>query len=523
MGATAFSEDPSVRGAMNVIRLVKANGWVWNELREACDLDPRHGRRRQPGHWELVTIAFVVSDYIDVQPFYDETTEDLWVACGFTTKPSYHTTHRRLRELEGVADAFLNATGALIRRARSQDPRVMAHVHFDNTEDETHAALVHDCDPDACPHERTARRPARQDTKAFRRERHAMAAMEPEEAEKQECSRQPDKRSIVVRDGVELQRVKIGTCWYLSRDVDAGTRAYMGARGARRFWHGYYSAKAVDHFTGGAIPLVDSASRSEHAIFSDHYDLVVKLAGAQPETAIGDRGLSIASAFEKCTANGTAPIFSWRAGGRGVREDKETHDRHGVPRCKHCGAPSTFVRFSAKRGARIWFDCMGQATPACAKTQSIACKLDYRLLVPLWRTDPLYHELKESHSQYEGTHDYWRDRYKVGADDIGVRPKICGLGFHRLRANAASFVEWLRICHREGWLGTPRRNTGAPKRAFKATGENIAVRLANLRARVGLMGAYGDAAFKVGHGLRTPPSNQPRGGPPEQIHLDIPF
>jgi hypothetical protein len=39
-----------------------------------------------------------------------------------------------------------------------------------------------------------------------------------------------------------------------------------------------------------------------------------------------------------------------------------------------------------------------------------------------WRRDPLYHELKESHSSYEAQHDWWRDRYKVAADDLGVRP-----------------------------------------------------------------------------------------------------
>ncbi len=55
--------------------------------------------------------------------------------------------HRRLRELEDVDDEFLNAAARIIQRCRMHDPRVMAHVHFDWTEDETHAALVHDCQP----------------------------------------------------------------------------------------------------------------------------------------------------------------------------------------------------------------------------------------------------------------------------------------------------------------------------------------------------------------------------------------
>ena len=151
MGATAFARDDAVRGSMNMVRLLKRNRWLWRELRKACDLDKRYGRRRERGNWELIAVAFVVSDYVDIQPWHDDSTDSLWQACGFRSKPSYRTTWRRLRELAAVADEFLAAAGKLIRRARSQDPRVMAHVHFDNTEDETHAALVHDCESDECP------------------------------------------------------------------------------------------------------------------------------------------------------------------------------------------------------------------------------------------------------------------------------------------------------------------------------------------------------------------------------------
>jgi hypothetical protein len=118
-------------------------------------------------------------------------------------------------------------------------------------------------------------------------------------------------------------------------------------------------------------------------------------------------------------------------GGDFKRHDKDTHDRHGVPRCQHCGAPTGFVRFSPgdlskpdeHRKPRLWVRCMAGATDACTKTQTIACSSDYRMLVPLWRTDPLYHELKESHSTYEAQHDWWRDRYKVAADDLAVPPQ----------------------------------------------------------------------------------------------------
>ncbi len=59
--------------------------------------------------------------------------------------------------------------------------------------------------------------------------------------------------------------------------------------------------------------------------------------------------------------------------------------------------PGDRSRPPEQRNPRIWFDCMVGATPGCTRTQSISCATDWRLLVPLWRTDSLYHELKESH------------------------------------------------------------------------------------------------------------------------------
>jgi hypothetical protein len=128
----------------------------------------------------------------------------------------------------------------------------------------------------------------------------------------------------------------------------------------------------------------------------------------------------------------------------------------------------------------------------------------YRLLLPLWRTDPLYHELRESHSSYEAQHDWWRDRYKVAVDDLGVRPKIREIGWHRLRANVAALVDWLRICYREGWLGKSRRNHLGTERKFKDRAAISRVKLAKMRVRMGIVAAYGDKAEQLGLGNRIP-------------------
>lgn len=542
MGATHFSGDEQLRGSLASVRLVKSQPWVWDDLREACDLDTHWGRGRTPGHWELAAVAFATSGLVDIQPWLGSTTDDLRRECGFEGKPAYRTVWRRLRELESVVDAFLDALATVVQHAKRHDSRVGAHVHFDGTEDETHAALVHDCPRGQCPRGQrghasgrgrsgAGRRPARQDTTTFRDERQEINELDPETAVRRQADEAPQRVQLVREGARTVKRVMVGGCWYRTLDVDAGIRAYMGPRGAKRFWHGYYNQKAICHFTGGVLfPGIYSASGQEYDLFDDVYDNTVQIVRQPLDSAIGDKGYSVASVFKKCTVNGTAPVFAWRAGGSDrKRHDFETHDRHGVVRCKHCGEPTNFVRFSPgdesrpedERNARLWVDCMLGHQPGCAKTQTISCKTDWRLLVPLWRTDPLYHELKESHTSYESVHDWWRDRYKVAADDIGIRPKVRGIGWHRLRANVAALVEWLRICSREGWLGSARRNYGEAKRSFAEKGRRIAARLAEMRARMGVAQAYGATAARLDIGNRTPPSRRPRGAPPGQGTLDL--
>ena len=532
-GATEFSKVDDLRGSLNAVKLLKSQRWAWDELRATCaGLESSYARHREKGHFELAAVAFVASRHVDIQPWWDESTDELWRECGFDEKPPYMRAWRRLRELEEVCEAFLDAAGKVIRRCREHDSRVMAHVHVDCTEDETHAALIHDCqkdDEEGCAFEAVvtrsgrrraapgrAKRPERVETSIARRQREDWNAKAPEEAVEDERTVSPERVQIVQRDGRLIKRIRQGGCWYRTRDLGAGIRAYEGGRGARRFWHGYYSSKMVCHFTGGVVPGVDDASTQEYYLFPRLYDRVCELAGKAPESVIGDKGFSIASCFEHATSNGTAPVFPWRPGGGDYkRHDKATHDRHGVMRCRHCGGPMEQVRFSAAhRKPRLWFRCMVGVTPECAKDQTISCSTDWRALVPLARTETLYHELKESHGTYEGVHDYWRDRYKVAADDLGVRPKVVSIDWHRLRANVACLIEWLRIGAKHGWLGSARSARREGERRFKEAGERAAAKLAKYRWRIGLTQPYGSKAVALGLGEEQPPSRRPRGAPP---------
>ena len=519
--ATRFSQDRDLSGTLNIVRALKQQRWVWRPLSASLSLNVNWGRPRKPGKWELVAVAFVASQAVDLQPWHDDSSDELWRECGFNTKPNYRRVWRRLRELEDHPEPWIDAVTRLIQQARRHDSRVCAHLHFDSTEDETHASPVHDCaEGDACavrhlPVGARGRRPPgsgirpqRVSTATARADR--QAENEEPAPENDQLPNQPTDAHEVERNGRTYRRFRMDNCWWITRDLDAGIRAYMGPRGARRFWHGYYNQKGVCHFTGGvAVQHVFSASVMEYNGFvgrgTTHgtYDLACRVLGGPPDTAVGDKGFSIKRCFEACTRNGTAPIFPWRPKqGSRVRHDHERWDRHGVLRCKHCGGETEFVRFNAKdRRPRLWAMCIEQPTAACRKEQSISCSKDFTLLLPLWRTSNLYQELRSSHDHYEAAHDWHRDRYKVAADQLANRPKICSMAWHQLLAHVACLIDWLRICYRHAWLGSARvrrRNHRPAERTYRRHGYAALDGLMRRRASEGLCDAYGAKAVELG-------------------------
>jgi hypothetical protein len=512
-GAAKFSDDETLRGSLNAVRLVKSHKWVWSGLKKACELEVNHARHRDPGHWELAAVAFVTSGHVDVDPWRASTTDELWEACGFEKKPSYSTAARRLGELESVCDEFLNAAALVIQRCKKHDKRVMAHTHVDWTEDSCHARLVHDCQPgESC--KRAGRGgPTRVSPDVARQTRHEINARDEDEAERLEKKLAPEKSEMVIRKGRKRKRVRVNDCWYTTRDFEAGIRSYTGPNGrSKKFWHGYYSGKIVDHFTGGVIPSVDSASMNESRIFPQLFDKAVGMIGEAPETIVADRGISVKDCFRHATEHGTAPVFPWRAHRHDLApKDHLDFDRHGLKRCGACGGPMKQVKFSRSSGKpRLWFHCMLGLTEDCKKDQTISCSKDWTMLVPLAQTDPLYHELLASHKSYEAVHDYFRDRYRVGGNSVTNTPKRVSIKWHRLRANVACLIDWLKIAYRCGWLSSTlskKRHEGT--RRFKWQGEREVGRLADSRAYSGLAGAYGPAAIKLGFLEEKPPSDRP--------------
>lgn len=517
IGATAFA-DEALSGE-DVIRLLKRFPQFGNLLRDEVARDDRLadgakpiGRPILPGQWELAYLAYVTSGQHDVQPWWRTTSRTFWRQCGFADRPPYHRVWEWFgKRLEAKADAFAAVAIALIQHARkATDGKVGRYLHVDGTEAETQARLVHVCPKgSACYSGKSAAALSHEPVSAVRKERHALDDESEEEVPDQLLGR--DGRKTWVEDGVLYAQVGKAGCIYRVTDPTAGVRAYTGDGRASRFWVGFYNTKAVDHYTGAPVAVhLTSASVPEFKSYPDVFKRVLDaLGGEAPHAVVADRGYGFTAVFEHNTKHGTATITPWRK--RGARdhsdEDRDGWDRHGVPRCKHCGGETQFVRFHPGKGnPRVWFRCTGKPLPACEKDQSLTCERDWKLLLPLWSTTARYQALLGAHSEYEGAHHYWRSRYRVGADNALMRPKRRGISCQQLRANAALLVEWLRIVVREGWLGKSKTS------GSKEVGRDGQERLNNLHAArraAGLTTPYGPAAVSLGTGPERPEKPKP--------------
>jgi hypothetical protein len=484
------------------------------------------GRKRNGGRFELAYLAFVFSRHPDVRPWWQQAGHSIWTAAGFTERPSYSLCHRRFAELEhpDVIEAMELVARRLIQLAvKGSDGRVGRYLHFDSTEAETHARLQHAC-PEwaAC---RKAKTPgvwkraalitATASTPMVRAERHLEAAApEPAGAEEdteigeaEEIRRDPDKL-----------RVKVGGCWYDVLDPTAGIRAYITNGRVKRFWVGFYNAKAIDHFTGAPVAVrITSASTNEFVTYPDLFRAAYENTDRLPIAVVADRGYSVSAVFEHNTRIGVASVMPWRGSGTvtdRAQEDRELHDRHGILRCKHCGAPTKLVSFAKSagakrgkelRGPRLYAKCLLPITAGCAARQSVGCDRAWRMLLPLWRDSPVYLALRHSHDRYERVHHHWRVRWRSGADDHSLRPKRRGRDNQQLRANAALLIEWLMICWRENWMPDSRPfGKPHPDRIIQEDGTQHSDSLRELRASLSLDQPYGAQAQKLKLGPARP-------------------
>lgn len=515
-GATDFGAHADELHPLWVVKTLQRYPQYWDALRDATDgAQPTFGRSRMGGHWALPYPAFVFSRHADVKPWWQSAGHSIWRNSGFAERPSYPVCQRRFAELEQHADAFEACARKLIQRAvKASGGQIGRHLHVDATEAETHARLEHIC-PDWSDCQRDngrkngSRVTAGESMNAVREERHRRAeAPEPEG----DAFTAPE-----IGEADELRRtetslkVRVGGCWWEVLDPTAGVRAYGKGSKVKKFWVGFYNHKAIDHYVGAPVAVhITSSSLQEHLAYPQLFQKVVAATGVTPTAMVADRGYSISSVFEFNTRRGVGSIMPWRAHGSWLKremEDTDTHDRHGIVRCKHCGSPTRFVSFTrtagGDRGPRLYVICEGKTFDACAKRQSIGCEVNWRMLLPMWRTSPTYLALRHSHDRYERVHHHWRVRYRVGSDDHALRPKRRGLDCQQLRANAALVIEWLIINWREGWL--PRMSRAELNgRVLVEDGRAYVDSLKDLRRDLGLDHPYGPNAVKAKIGEQQP-------------------
>jgi hypothetical protein len=294
---------------------------------------------------------------------------------------------------------------------------------------------------------------------------------------------------------------------------------YDGKKGAVTFWHGFLDRKSVDYTTG--LRLVSqfvSCSVQEHFLHDTIIERIVATTGFAPLAFSADRGLSYPSVYEYNTRHGIATVIPYRLrGAETARQDHDEWDRHGIPRCRGCGGPTEFVRFAHLPEPRLWVRCAlagAHRAPECSHIQTHNCSKDFKMLLPLWRVDPVYLALRRAQEQYERLHRHTRDRFQVAGKDVQRRPKRIGIEWQQLRADVTVFLEWLRLCARQGWLLAPAINETVLVSDLHH-GVEAAARLAAIRDKARLTGCYGKQAERIGVGEATPPSQrkprQPRG------------
>lgn len=552
--ATRFSDDDEDLNVLAVMRAVKQRKDIWDDVQtQLAELSSKFGPDRIEGDWPLMYVGFTFSREADVKPFWKQAGHSLWRCAGFAKRPSYATCNRRFAELEPFEHVFRAAAAKLIQRAvKNSGGLVGRDVHIDGTEAESHARLIHICGPEHDCRRRGksansgtfekfggTRVTANVPTDTVQELRHR------EHAKQDPESVDPEKLNVGEADDVERDHkgrliVTLRGCRYLVCDPTAGVRAYVrkSENGVvvRRFWVGNYNIKGIDHYTGAPLAcVVTSASVNEGKSYEPVMEQVQEHTGITPRSVVADRGYNQKSVFEYNTRRGISSVIAYKRV-RGITEradeDRDAYDRHGVPRCKHCGAPGRYRRFSHTdpRGPRIWFTCSLPATEECQQDQTIMCKENWRMLVPLWRTNATYLALRKTHMQYERVHDHWRTRYRVGCDNHKQRPKRRqGQPCQQLRASAALLIEWLIICWREGWLDSPRRNQGVDiVEDYSAAADGFTIS----RLRAGLLSRYGAYARKLDKKApkrpikrERAPQAPPPAPPPDDPLLtsDVPF
>ena len=528
-GACAFSDDLELVDPVWFVREVKRHPQFLEPLRAAAaELLHDTGREREPGDWVLLYFAYVCSRATRVQRFCaDSRSSSIWAEAGFGDwVPSYQTVWLRFDEMEkcGFADAMRAAGDLTVQHAVRHEDRIGRDTAADATSYAAHARLVH-----CCPNRKECRKLPRfpqvlndANGDVVEKQRHRDAQEAPEDVEGGKLDTRlrklpaNDPRRALLPEGPRYY-LRHGHV-YKSLDATAGARAYD-----KEFWLGGLTMANVDIFVG--VPLAVKAIAADESEAKNYDDLLERTrsaTGRYPDRACGDRGYSFASVFEHNSKLGIASAFPWRKPNGSVKSREETDrdefDRHGIPRCRHCGGPGTLkgagLGFHLPRGEPVLrFKCKLDLTADCKRTQQISCSVEPRILVPLSRLTEQYNALRKAGKTMERVWRHWRDRYNVAGKNVDSRTfRRQSRECQELRAQTARFIEWVRVLVRHGWVGSHRRrNDNEPS---KVDGAKRLLNILRARDRHAVDLPYG--RYAIAAGFAPDPDPPPGGvGPPQ--------
>lgn len=574
--ATEFSTDRALSDPVQLIEELKRHPQYLAPMRAAT----RHlyertpspangvakGRPRRQGDWVLLYLAFVMSGDTSRMSFFNRYASSLiWGVCGFEAPPDYELLRLRFNELERYWEGMREMSQAIVRQAVRHDPDIADFWVIDSTGWQTPSTLEHCCTDKRRCRELLEARGKTKTSKANGLEG-ALADLEGDEIVKSRRRGAPQRLRRVSADVIERERHReqaapepdptrpaesaieplgadeqfqyflIDGHRYRSRDTTAGMRHYSSGKG--KTWFGGYGQPAISPKYGAPIAAETFAADDQEW---DHYDDLFKSAvaatGKSPLAVSADRGFSIKSFFEYNTRRGVATVVPHRATpGEPERKHMRTDlvDEHGVPRCQHCGGEGDMDGaglgwYLDNAGQpRIRFRCKAPLAQVagCAKQQSIACDEEWRLLQPLNLTQPVYHALREYHFHFERIFSHWRQRYGVYGKNSSSCLRRKGVPAQRLRAQAAVFLDWFRICLRHGFLGSWRTRNHNTAKSLMESGTRRLKSVLTARRKRKLDLPYGKAAERLGLWRRVPPA--PPGVPPPEpdppeLTDDIPF
>lgn len=493
----------------------------------------RHPHRpRNAGDWAIVYLAMVMST--DQHPrYFHERHQDnpaFWRACGFVrTKkdgtervviPHLSTMYKRFAELAEHEDAFAIAAEPLIDAAIvGSRGHVGRHLRIDATQAQAHARLYRVCRPsDRCEYCGENGSPPKKQQRALSQTAEAGSSKAARAADRAKKKAKIAPRKIAPgapreertnpKDGTLEYRIGESHCWFTSVDPEASVRTYDGGK----TWCGYSSYKAVCEFTGAPVSTYVLSSRTNEADgLKEWFPVLLRtLGGRAPVSISADRAYDNQHVRRLLGEwYGTALICSQLT----ARADGKHWDRYGSPRCGACGAPARISRCEPRHVDRNGHEIAATIAVVCLKPVFDECRSEQarpmggakdeewgsvNLLPP---TEEAFHAARSSLLDRESVHHLWRRNHGVAGDNSSNRLKSIGLSPQRLVSNAALLLTWVRICHREGWLGTPRLNMEQP---FYICGKVYLSRHMEKRRKLGLDGHYGRRAVKADIGPVKP-------------------